>query len=131
MTSPCDGWVIYTSTPGLAKSDSNIAIVVCSETGAKRNIQATKPFMILENILPNPSIVQKRQPLIVVDASKLNWEESSDDYYDTDAVNKVFSPSNTRNSVKNQKCKFKKPVEAPQTECLHVMATLRISAGDL
>ncbi|OII73444.1 uncharacterized protein cubi_02656 [Cryptosporidium ubiquitum] len=103
LTSPCDGLLIYTNTPGLAKIGTNIAVVVCNDNKFKRkNIQATKNFMILENILPNPSFVSKKQPLIVVDAARLNWD-LSDDLDDSNTIMKTYSPSNTRMNIKNSK----------------------------
>ncbi|KAF7456903.1 hypothetical protein HWI79_2601 [Cryptosporidium felis] len=112
LTSPCNGIVIYTDTPGLARTGTNIAIVICSENGAKRNIQATKSFMILENILPNPSIVRKKQPLIIVDTSKFNWE-SSDNYYDSDTIQRIYSPSNSKSNLKSPKCKSSSLLPGP------------------
>lgn len=106
LTSPCDGLLIYTDTPGLAKIGTNIAVVICNDNKSKRkNIQATKNFMILENILPNPSFVTKNQPLIVVDAAKLNWDIAGD-FDELNTIKKIYSPSNTRINIKNPKCKF-------------------------
>lgn len=107
LTSPCDGILIYTEGPGLAKVGTNIAVVVCNDTmSRRRNIQATKSFMILENILPNPSFVTRKQPLVVVDASKLSWD-ASEDPDEPNAVAKVYSPANTKSNLKNPKRKLK------------------------
>lgn len=106
LTSPCDGVLIYTEGPGLAKTGTNIAVVICNDNKSKRkNIQATKSFMILENILPNPSFVTRKQPLIVVDASKLNWE-LSEDQDEPNTIKKIYSPTNTKSNLKNPKCKL-------------------------
>ncbi|PPS97567.1 Uncharacterized protein GY17_00000554 [Cryptosporidium hominis] len=103
LTSPCDGLLIYTDSPGIAKIGTNIAVVICNDNKSKRkNIQATKNFMILQNILPNPSFVTKKQPLIVLDSSKFNWD-STDDIDDSNTISKVYSPSNVKSNIKNPK----------------------------
>ncbi|POM83092.1 hypothetical protein CmeUKMEL1_05665 [Cryptosporidium meleagridis] len=103
LTSPCDGLLIYTDSPGIAKIGTNIAVVICNDNKSKRkNIQATKNFMILQNILPNPSFVTKKQPLIVLDSSKFNWD-FTDDIDDSNTISKVYSPSNVKNNIKNPK----------------------------
>ncbi|XP_664904.1 hypothetical protein [Cryptosporidium hominis TU502] len=61
--------------------------------------------MILQNILPNPSFVTKKQPLIVLDSSKFNWD-STDDIDDSNTISKVYSPSNVKSNIKNPKCKL-------------------------
>ncbi|KAJ1607575.1 hypothetical protein OIY81_2901 [Cryptosporidium canis] len=103
LTSPCDGILMYTEGPGLAKTGTNIAVVICNDDKSRRkNIQATKPFMILENILPNPSFVTRKQPVVVVDASKLAWDVS-DELDSSNTISKVYSPSNTKNNIKDSK----------------------------
>ncbi|KAJ1611106.1 hypothetical protein OJ253_964 [Cryptosporidium canis] len=103
LTSPCDGILMYTEGPGLAKTGTNIAVVICNDDKSRRkNIQATKPFMILENILPNPSFVTRGQPVVIVDASKLAWDVS-DELDNSNTISKVYSPSNTKNNIKDSK----------------------------
>ncbi|KAK6590381.1 hypothetical protein RS030_162565 [Cryptosporidium xiaoi] len=108
LASPCDGLLIYTDSPGLARSGTNIAIVICNDNKLKRKkIQATKSFMILATLLPNPSVVRKKQPIVIVDTSELNWEGSKDDIEESDDeseienVTKTIFPIKEMNNVEN------------------------------
>ena len=92
--------MVYTDTPGLSKKGSNIAIVICNDKKLKRRkIQATKSFVILATLLPNPSIVRKKQPLVIVDTSEFNWksiedniEESDNEQYNEVKITKTILP---------------------------------------
>ncbi|KAL7066841.1 hypothetical protein ACR3K2_27260 [Cryptosporidium serpentis] len=104
LNSPCDGIIIYIESPGAIQIHTNIATIQCKgQNLGIQYIQSNKPLTILAHVLPNPSIVVKNQPLIIVDYTEYQSNEAKQNFELKDKIIKKLSPNKKEFSIEYSK----------------------------
>ncbi|EEA08411.1 uncharacterized protein CMU_021750 [Cryptosporidium muris RN66] len=94
LNSPCDGIIIYIESPGVIQIQTNLATIQCKDQILGiQNIQSNKPLTILAHVLPNPSMVVKNQPLIIVDYTEYQPNEAKQNGELKNKIIKKISPN--------------------------------------